>query len=496
MTVNPRVNPKKLRPYDEPPKRRRTLVPDGPDSAATGFLVAAVIWFVVAAGLGTLALGMRLAPFEVSFPFGIFDLGFELTVDRVDYAFINATVYGWLTNAGFAALAFMTPRLLGRRIVAEKGLNLAMAIWNLALLGGMASLYVFDWGPNAPLTAFPWLIDGGLAFAALIVTGAFLATAGSAVRSAYVSLWFGGIALLALLGLTGLNAGMGLLEFFFDLPALTVALGSVFIERAVLVLWLLGMAYAALYYVVPRATGRPLESAGLAMLAWVTWLGLAPLSALEVLTDTSVPFIFTTIGGVGSMLLLLPAALTVVNLALSTQGRWSLLFGSGPLAFAAVSAAFLFATGLLEAIGALRSVQSLVGGTDWVRGAFVWATLGTFTFAALAMSEHAIPRLLRRAWGGGPLSAAQLWLVFVGATLAGLALMGGGMAEGSLRGQAASPEAIAEGIMGYRVLALGGVALVAGGALATLVNVFFAYTSGEPADYVVPGAPATATAGH
>ena len=34
----------------------------------------------------------------------------------------------------------------------------------------------------------------------------------------------------------------------------------------------------------------------------------------------------------------LPAALTVVNLALSTQGRWSLLFGTGPLAFAAVSA--------------------------------------------------------------------------------------------------------------------------------------------------------------
>jgi cytochrome c oxidase cbb3-type subunit I len=495
MTVNPRPNPKKMRPYDEPPKRRRSLIPGGPDSAATGFLVAAAAWFVVATGLGTLALDMRFMPFELSFPFGVFDLGFELNQQRVDYAFVNATVYGWLTNAGFAALAFMTPRLLGRPMVAERGMNIGLGIWNLALLGGMASLYVFEWGPNAPLTAFPWFVDGGLATGALLVTGAFLATAGAGLRTAYVSVWFAGIALLSLLGLVGLNAGMGLVETFFELPDLTVALGSVFIERAITVLWLLGMAYAALYYVVPRATGQPLESAGLAMLAWIAWLFLAPLSALGVLLDTSVPFLFTTIGGLGTMLLLLPAAITVVNLTLSVQGRWSLVFGVGPVAFAAVALAFLLATALLEAIGALPSVRASVGGTDWERGVFVWAAYGTFTIAALALSEHALPRLLRRAWGGGPLSAAQLWLVFGGATLAGLALMGAGMAEGSLRAQSAAPEAIADGVLGYVLAAFAGMAVVALGSLATLVNLFLAYTSGEPAEYAVPNA-STATAGH
>ena len=210
----------------------------------------------------------------------------------------------------------------------------------------------------------------------------------------------------------------------------------------------------------------------------------------------TMPFIFTTIGAVGTMVLILPAALTLVNLALSTSGRWSLLFGTGPLAFAAVAAAFLFAVGMLEAIGALHTVNGLVGGTDWERGVFLWAAFGTFTFAALALGEHALPRLLRRAWGGGVLSAAQLWLVFGGVTLAGLALMGGGMAEGSLRAQAASPEAIADGLLGYVVTAFAGMGLAAAGALATLVNLFLAYTSGRPADYVVPGTSATAPAGH
>src|SRR5918997_985938 len=79
--------------------RRRT--------AATGFFVAAALWLAVAAGLGVLAIGLRLVEFELSIPLGLFGLSFELDARRVDYAFVNATVFGWLTNAGFAAIAFM-----------------------------------------------------------------------------------------------------------------------------------------------------------------------------------------------------------------------------------------------------------------------------------------------------------------------------------------------------------------------------------------------------
>ena len=66
MTVNPKVNPKKLRPYDTPPKRRRSLIPGAPDSAATGFMAAAGLWFALAAGLGVLALAMTCAIFLIS----------------------------------------------------------------------------------------------------------------------------------------------------------------------------------------------------------------------------------------------------------------------------------------------------------------------------------------------------------------------------------------------------------------------------------------------
>lgn len=494
MTVN--RNPKKSRPYDQPPKRRRSLIPGGPDSAATGFFVAAVVWLAVATGIGALAIGMRLIPFELSLPLGLFDLSFELDGRRVEAAFVNATVFGWLSNAGFAAIAFMTPRLAGRQLAGERLVTLGMLAWNLALAGGIAGLYVFDLGPNAPLSAMLWLFDGGLAFGALIITGSFLATVGAGIRTAYVSTWFAGIALLSLLGMTGINATIGLAELFIELPELTVALISVFVERAITTLWLLGVAYATLHYVVPRATGQPLASAGLGLLAWVTWLAMAPLSALGALEDPIIPYLITLLGSVGTILLLVPAALTTVNLALSMRGRWSLLFGAGALAFAATALAFLLAVSMLEALGALRSVDASVSGTEWELGVFIWAAYGAFTMAAFSIAEHALPRILRRAWGGGVLASAQLWLAFGGATLAGLALMGGGLAEGSMLATGATAEDMDAALVLYRVPAFLGLGMVALAGLAMLVNLFLMYTSGEPADYTVPGQTATAAAGH
>ncbi|HEX2844460.1 MAG TPA: cbb3-type cytochrome c oxidase subunit I [Candidatus Limnocylindria bacterium] len=494
MTVN--RNLKKSRPYDQPPKRRRSLIPGGPDSAATGFFVVAAVWLAVATGIGVLAIGMRLIPFELSVPLGLFDLSFELDGRRVEAAFVNATVFGWLSNAGFAAIAFMTPRLAGRQLAGERLVTLGMLAWNLALAGGIAGLYVFDLGPNAPLSAMLWLFDGGLAFGALIITGSFLATVGAGIRTAYVSTWFAGIALLSLLGMTGINATIGLAELFIELPELTVALISVFVERAITTLWLLGVAYATLHYVVPRATGQPLASAGLGLLAWVTWLAMAPLSALGALQDPIIPYLITLLGSVGTILLLVPAALTTVNLALSMRGRWSLLFGAGALAFAATALAFLLSVSMLEALGALRSVDASVSGTEWELGVFIWAAYGAFTMAAFSIAEHALPRILRRAWGGGVLASAQLWLAFGGATLAGLALMGGGLAEGSMLATGATPEDMDAALVLYRVPAFLGLGMVALAGLAMLVNLFLMYTSGEPADYTVPGQTATAAAGH
>src|SRR5207247_357197 len=97
------VNPKKLRPYDQPPRVREPIIPSQPDAAATTYLVAAVLWFGVAAGLGTLWAVQQIFPGPLSLKTELPTFRGTLTFDfgpaTLSAGFWNALIYGWLTNA-------------------------------------------------------------------------------------------------------------------------------------------------------------------------------------------------------------------------------------------------------------------------------------------------------------------------------------------------------------------------------------------------------------
>jgi cytochrome c oxidase cbb3-type subunit I len=493
------VNPKKLRPYDQPPKVRRPILPDEPDNAATAFLVAALVWFLVATGIGLLWMALQLFPdlltLRLQMPTFSGVLTFELSPATTNSGFWNALVYGWLGNAGLGAVLFISPRLLGQRLVGEGMASGAAALWNIGLLAGLAAIYVPQVAATGMLTEFPLPVDGVLLLALLLANGAFWRTVlASAERLPYVSIWYFGVALLALLGLYGL-ATLASFSPFVKLPDVAAALVNAFYGRALETLCLSGLAIGTLYYVIPRATGNPLYSGGLAMLAWLVWLGFSTLAPLATLVDASVPFAITQIGNVATFLLVLPAFLVVANLLLSLSGRWVLVLSPGTVPFALVALTFLVATALLEAIGSLGSVRALVGSTEWGVGVRLFDLLGTATLAFLALADHAFPRLLRRDWGDSLLAEVTLWASFLGAAIAGLALIFGGVVHGSLLAQAASADQIDGFVFWFRLVVAAGIGLSALAAAVLALNVFLMYTSARRADYAVLGDAAAAPAG-
>jgi len=487
------VNPKKLRPYDQPPRVRRPIIPAGPDNAATAFLVAALVWFLLATGIGLLWVGMQLFPdvLRMSLEMPSFSgvITFEFNSGTVGSGFWNSLVYGWLGNAGLGAIFFITPRLLGRRLADEGMASMSAMVWNIGLLAGLTAIYMPQVAASGALMEFPLPVDGVLVLALLLANDSFWRTLLSARdEPAYVSIWYFGVALAAFTGLYGLATLAPLL----GLPDAAAALANGFYGRAIETLWVTGVAVGTLYYLVPRATGNPLYSWGLAMLAWILWLGLATLSPIGALVDVSVPFAVTQIGHVSTLLLVVPAFLVVANLLQTITGRWSLILSPGTIPFAVVAVSFLAATALLEAIGALGSVRALIGGTEWGVGVRLFALLGTGSLAFLALADHAFPRLLRRDWRGTLLAEATLWSAFAGTALAGLALMAGGIVHGSMRLQGAPPDEIAGPVFWFQLVAGAGVSLVALAAAIALLSVFLMYTSARRADYAVVGEPAPA----
>jgi cbb3-type cytochrome oxidase subunit 1 len=497
------VNPKKLRPYDQPPRVREPIVPSQPDAAATTYLVAAVLWFGVAAGLGALWAAQQLFPGPLSLktelPTFRGTLTFEVSPATVGAGFWNALVYGWLTNAGLGAILFITPRVLGRRLVWEKIATGSAAALNIGLMAGLTFIYLPQIAANGTLAEFPLPVDLAVLlglFMANVVFWRTLLAAGRLVP--YISLWFFGLSLLAFMGLYFGDSAFPLIG-----PSDTaLALANGAFVLGVETLWVTGVAIGTLYYLVPRATGNPLYSAGLAYLGWLLWAGLSTLSMLVALIDTSVPFWITQLGNAATLMLVAPAFLTVANLALSIRGRWSMILSPGTVPFAVVALAFFTATALLESIGSLGSVRGLVGHTEWVTGVQLFAYFGMASFAFLAMADHAFPRLLRRDWRETILADAVLWATFAGTVAAGLALIGGGIAHGSLLRGHATPDAIAGTMRWFMGGAAAGIGLVGLGALAAMVNLFFIYTSAPRVEYsvrdeplVAGGEAAAATAG-
>jgi cytochrome c oxidase cbb3-type subunit 1 len=262
------------------------------------------------------------------------------------------------------------------------------------------------------------------------------------------------------------------------------ALISAFVARAITTYWVLGVALGALFYVVPRASLNPLASGGMALLGWILWAAFAGLSALGALVDPSIPFVITALGNVGTMLLIAPVFLVVANLALTLQGRWALSLTTGTLAFAVTAMAFLLGMAMLEAIGALRSVDALVRGTEWDLGTWLLGSLGAATFAHFALFDHAAPRALRRDWRGGVTVDAQLWTMLSGVAVAAFALMGGGIAHGSLLAEGAPAEEIGGTLLWFRMAAGAGLGLAALSAVSALASLFLIYSTARRAEYI------------
>jgi len=488
------VNPKKLRPYDTPTRRHVPLIPDGPNAAATVFLVAAIVWLVAATGIGVLWAGMQLFPDLLSLTLSVptFSGTLEIVMSpaTVGAGFWNAVVFGWLSNAGLGAILFITPRVLGQRLVGEQVGAAAAGLWNVGMLAGLTAIYVPSTAATGTLAEFPLPVDAVLLLALLLVNDVFWRTGMSArERAPYASVWFFGVALL---GFTVLYAVGTLVPLVSDGTTFAALVGAAY-ARGLETVWVLGVAFGVLYYIVPRATGNALHSSGVALLGWLTWAVLAVLAPLAALVDSSVPFSLTQAGNAATIMLVIPAFLAIANLLLSLRGRWTLLLSPGTVQYAMVALAFLATTALLEALSALGSVRDLIGGTEWTVGVRFFAFFGATTFALLALTDHAFPRLLRRDWGGTIVTTTTLWATFAGTAISGLSLIAGGVVHGSLLRGGAAPEEIEATLFWTNAVAGSGLGLVALGGLAAALNVFLMYTDGRRAEYAV-GATAAASA--
>src|SRR4051794_8423554 len=385
---------------------------------AHGFVALAMVVYTTLLGL-TMAVKFHHPDFLTTEPW--------LTWGRIRYAHVQGILFGWLGNAFLAFLYYAVPRL-AERPVTGRGLGwLLFVAWNFgAVIPGWVSVHA---GFSQPLewSEFPLPVDAVIEFALLLSCVQFvLPFLRGSLGQLYVSAWF-------------IIGGLVFTLFAFPVgqvaPELTpgatgATYSGLWIHDAV-GLYVTPLAVAIAYVVIPAATGRPIYSHFLSMVAfWLLFL-VYPLNGTHHYVFSSIPMDAQKGAIVASVYLGVDVILNVTNQLLSLRGSAGVVVRDAPLRFVWFSAIAYLIVSIQGSFQALMPVNRVVHFTDWVIGHAHLAMIGFASFAAIGGMLHAWQRLPGLRYNARA-ADWSFWLLTIGVLTMFVDLTAAGLIQGQL----------------------------------------------------------------
>src|SRR5262249_40768094 len=194
---------------------------------------------------------------------------------RVRPAHTNLVLFGWSSLVMVGLALYVVARTSRVPLWSPRLARVALWLWNLALLGGLATLLA---GVNrGPQEYREWVWPLAVILAAAVVIDGYVAYRTVAARTLpeiYVSNWYilGGFCYLAILYVTSY------------LPFYQAGLGNTVVQgyymHNAMGMWFTQLALGVSYYRIPRLLGRPVYSYALGILGfWTNLLFYPPIGA-------------------------------------------------------------------------------------------------------------------------------------------------------------------------------------------------------------------------
>lgn len=446
----------------------------GSDSAAKSFLYSSVFWLLAGSVALSFAALKLVDPGFVSAKIGSYP--------RLRAVASLALVYGWLIQSCLAAIFYIVPRTTGARIKSERSGQGAAFLINVGLALGVVVTLLDRVSGHEFLELPRWL--------AWVLVAALAACASTVIRTVeqrsepkiYASIYY----FIGALVWAPLVIAAGTLPSF---AGARDSIAHLFAVNGILTAVFPAVGIGIVYYVVPRASGRPLYSHGLA-LSGFWWLAfLAPLTGEARRIFGPSPDWLQTLAITASIGLLVPVVTVVVNLFATLRGGWDKVPDHPSIRFA-VGGVVVWASSVLVGVAlGFRSVAKVLGETSAITTQ-AWLLVFAFTLWSAAAITYAFPRLVGRRWFRKDRVTMHFWLTAGGAVLLAIGGLGGAIATGGILQTAAvlGKPASAGGRFAlvlsatdrFRAAELAGFALFAIGAWVFASNLFRSTTAGQP----------------
>lgn len=381
-------------------------------------------------------------------------------------------MYGFCIPAALGVGIWLLARL-GRVEVAQPWLIAVGAkLWHTGVLVGAVAVLA---GQN---TGYEWLEMPRYA-AVLLFLGFVLMAIWTFVTwtrrtepGLYPSQWF---VLAAFFWFPWIFSTAVMLHHFFPVRGLVQAAVAWWYAGNLLNVWLTLTGLASAFYLLPKLTGRPLQSHYLALfIFWTlilfgTWTGIPAHAAL--------PSWMPALSGAASLMLLVPILAVVTSVVLTCRGAKTPC-GGGPLCFTKFGVASLALATVLSAIAACPQISRVTDYTWFGQGVTMLRLYGFFVMTMLGAIYYILPHLVGANRVCPRWMRVSFWLIMPGTLIFSLPLVFGGIRQGLklLDPNIAFLDAAKAAMMTFRISTLGETMIVLG-SLIFMFNVLAAIVS-------------------
>jgi len=348
-----------------------------------------------------------------------------LTYGRVRPAATNCLLYGFCMPAGLGVALWLLARL-GRTRLAGPGLAaIGAGCWNLGVAAGVGGILAggstgFE-NLEMPSYAARLVFLGYL----MIVVWAVLTFHHRRERRLFVSQWF---LFVALFWFPWIGSTADLLLLTFRVRGIAQAVIAWWYTDNLLVVWLGLVGLGAVFYFVPKLTGRELQSRYLALLTF--WMLILFGSWGGIPASAPVPAWLPVSSAVATGLGVVGVVAVALNVYGTLDGQCSKLMSHPSLQFIGFGVVAFVIGGLMSAAGALSEVSHVTQFTWFTVARGLVNSYGFFVMVMFGAIYYIVPQLVGLEFPSAKLVRAHFWTAAAGSLLVVVPLAAGGIVQG------------------------------------------------------------------
>jgi cytochrome c oxidase cbb3-type subunit 1 len=399
-----------------------------------GFALSGVIWGAVSILIG-LFISIQLWMPELNIPP-------YLTYGRLRAAHINGLLYGFVVAEIFALTYYMVQRLTKRPLMFPKLAMAQLYFFNVAVVLAALSL-LLGYTQSKEYAELEWPLDIGVVILWVMFAVIVFATIiKRKEEQMYISLWYLIASIIAVAVLYLVN-NMAIPVGFMKSYSVYAGVNDANVE------WWYGHnavgfifttpILAIFYYYLPKATGLPIYSHRLSIVAFWSLIFAYLWTGAHHLVYTPLPDWIQTVGIAFTMFMIAPSWGSVVNGYYTMGGNWDKMKTNYLTKFFILGITFYGLQTIQGPTQSLRAVSQLVHYTDWVPGHVHMGTMGWLAMTVGAAMYYTVPKIYKTELYSVKLVNVHFWLVLIGQLIFSITMWILGIQQGTMW-KAISPE--------------------------------------------------------